>query len=481
MSLTASEIHAVLDEIRRAIVGGWIQKIHQPSDRTIILEVRTPGKTHRLFISCDYETGRLHLISHPMRNPKSPLAFCRYLRAHVQGARIDRIDQAPNDRIVSVHVTSKAGSRAVVCELTGKSANVLVLDEHGRIMRDLNGRREREGHHYHPPDQRRPTAPDSTRSRFTPPRGAGEYPLSAAIEMHYRDEETGRARDRAIDERRRTLNKALKKEGRRIEAWKHDLMKSEKYRTYASYGELIKANLNAITKGIDQISLIDYYDETLPEVTIPIDPAKSPKANMEDCFKKHRKFLAAGRELKPRIAQAEQHMAILRQELTAIEQGIWVQPQTSPSLQSVPTSQHVGEGKIARDRRRLFRRFTSADGLPIYVGRNARENDQLTFGLAQSDDLWLHARGIPGSHVVVRLEKGKEPPIETLLDAATLALLYSDLKASGKGDVIYTRRKWVKKAKGQAPGSVLVTQEKSLHVNLDRQRLDALKVREKGP
>lgn len=79
--------------------------------------------------------------------------------------------------------------------------------------------------------------------------------------------------------------------------------------------------------------------------------------------------------------------------------------------------------------------------------------------------------------MVVRLDKGSDPPPETLCDAATLALLYSDLKKSGKGEVIYTRRKWVKKAKGQAPGAVIVTQEKSLHISLDKTRLDALKNR----
>jgi len=115
--------------------------------------------------------------------------------------------------------------------------------------------------------------------------------------------------------------------------------------------------------------------------------------------------------------------------------------------------------------------------LAIYVGRNARENDELTFGVARSDDLWLHAHGTPGSHVVVRLEKGAEVPKESLHDAAMLALLYSDLKKSGKGDVIYTRRKWVKKAKGQAPGAVIVTQEKSLRVSLEKTRLDLLKAR----
>lgn len=133
--------------------------------------------------------------------------------------------------------------------------------------------------------------------------------------------------------------------------------------------------------------------------------------------------------------------------------------------------------EAARQSRGPFRRFVSSDGHLILVGRNARENDDLTFGLAKSEDLWLHARGTPGSHVVVRLDKGTDPPPETIRDAATLALLYSDLKKSGKGDVIYTRRKWVKKAKGQAPGAVTVTQEKSLYVTLDKPRLDALKSR----
>lgn len=82
------------------------------------------------------------------------------------------------------------------------------------------------------------------------------------------------------------------------------------------------------------------------------------------------------------------------------------------------------------------------------MGKNARENEELTCKFAHSEDLWLHAHGTPGSHVVVRLEKGMNPPPETLKDAATLALLYSDLKKSGKGEVIYTRRKYVRKVKG---------------------------------
>jgi len=199
---------------------------------------------------------------------------------------------------------------------------------------------------------------------------------------------------------------------------------------------------------------------------------------MDDYFRKHRKCLVAERVLHPRIEEGRKELEILQRELTAIEQETWQPPDTPDLIVRGRALSRTGGGKGRQEPRQgPFRRFISSDGLAIYVGRNARENDELTFGLAKSDDLWLHARGTPGSHVVVRLDKGADPPLETIRDAATLALLYSDLKKSGKGDIIYTRRKWVKKAKGQAPGAVIVTQERSLHVSLEKKRLEALKVR----
>ena len=109
------------------------------------------------------------------------------------------------------------------------------------------------------------------------------------------------------------------------------------------------------------------------------------------------------------------------------------------------------------------------------VGRNSRENEELTFGLARSHDLWLHASGVPGSHVVLRLEKGAELRKEPLLDAATLALHYSDLRKSGQGEVLYTYRKHVRKPRGGKPGLVTVTQDKRLYIKLGLKRLQRLK------
>ncbi|MBM4139596.1 MAG: fibronectin-binding domain-containing protein [Nitrospira sp.] len=481
MALSRLELERVLAELAPMLHGGWIQKIHQPTLGTLIFDVRTPGRTHRLLISARPDTSRLHLTSQHFPNPTTPPAFCQFLRAHFQGAKIDAMSQVPYERIVEIAFIGKDGMQTLVCELTGKKTNILVLNAERHVLRDLTHQRDRIGHPYTAPPHRQQVPHAAQPIRFTGSCGI-EAPVSAEIDAYYQDKESILSLDHAKEARRQILKRTIKKERRRIAAWQEDMGKASIYRSYARYGELIKANLSTIAKGAERITVVDYFDETLPEVTIPLDAAKSPQGNMDDYFRKHRKYLTAARELTPRIAQAEWTLHRLQEELSMIEQGNWTPPPAAATalrttaqtarLKRTPSSNAQGHG--------LFRRFVSTDGLPIFVGRNARENDALTFGLAKSDDLWLHARGTPGSHVVVRLGKGAEPPLETLRDAATLALVYSDLKKSGKGEVVYTRRKWVKKAKGQTSGAVTITQEKSLHVSLDKTRLDALKLRVTG-
>jgi len=477
VSLTAAEIEQVMGEVAPALTGGWIQKIFQPTAHTVLLEIRAPGQTHRLLISCHYGFVRLHFTTTIFQNPPTPPPFCQFLRAHLQGARIDKVEQIQGDRIVQLALTAKEGPCRLLADLTGKTSNLFVLDEAGRIRRDLNGSKDRVGQLYVAPAQQQ-REHGGYHPRFSQYAPESSFPLSAAIDAHYHTTEAASAVESARNTRAGMLRKAIKKLQRRIEAWHGDLAKAEEYKAYARYGELIKANLGAIRKGQTNVTLVDYLDEELANVTIPLESTKGPQGNMDDYFRKHRKHLAAERELRPRIEEGQKELETLRREMTAIEQGTWKPPENNQLTTRARAGSRTGREKRRHEARQgPFRRFTSTDGLAIYVGRNARENDELTFGLAKGDDLWLHARGTPGSHVVVRLEKGTDPPQETVRDAATLALLYSDLKKSGKGDVIYTRRRWVKKAKGQAPGAVIVTQEKSLHVNLEKKRLDALRSR----
>jgi predicted ribosome quality control (RQC) complex YloA/Tae2 family protein len=475
MALTATEIELVLAEIAPPLDNARIQKIHQPGDRVLLFELRVPSETHRLLISCEPESARLHLTTRLLPNPPRPPSFCQFLRAQVQGGRLEDVRQLGHDRIVALTVSTRQGPRSLVCALTGRTANVLLLDEQRHVLRDLNGQRHLIGQPYQEPPQRESRSTPERAPRFDPQTPGERFPISQAIEVYYHDKERASLADRAKHDRLRMLRKSLSKMLRRIDAWREDLAKAAAYRDYGRYGELLKAQLASMTPGMEQIRLVDYYDPALPEVTLPLDRAKSALHNMNDYFKKHRRYLTADRELHARIASGEQEADVLRREITSIEDGSWTPPTARPPRE--PQKRASNRGRPAGIRQGPFRRFVSADGLPIFVGRNAAENEDLTFRMAKSDDLWLHARGTPGSHVVVRLAKGADPPLETLREAATLALLYSDLKQSGKGDVIYTKRKWVKKVKGQARGAVVVTQEKTISVRLDPLRLAALKER----
>ncbi|HKW86065.1 MAG TPA: NFACT family protein, partial [Nitrospiraceae bacterium] len=438
-----------------------------------------------LFLSVDPETARVHLLSQRLPNPASPPTFCQFLRAHIQGGHIEGIEQIQEDRIVRIRIAAREGLRSLMAELTGRSADLLVLDAEDKILAALKSERRKAGQLYRPPLARRDARvwTNSDRDSEAPlqPDEKTPFPVSAALERRYHQRAEELARTRMQQTRLAEVRKGIKRIGRRVAALREDLVKLDRYRDCDRYGELLKTNLGRITKGQERLTVVDYFDPALPELVIPLDPAKGPKGNMEGYFKKHHRFLAADREIRPRVEAAERELETLRAELSAIQRGTWELPARHPEKikRAVPHQKVMAKQAKPGQTERAgpFRRFISADGLPIYVGRNARENEELTFGLAKSDDLWLHAHGMPGSHVVVRLEKGADPPPETIRDAATLALLYSDLKKSGKGEVIYTRRKYVRKVKGQPPGTVTITQEKAVFVTLDRIRLEALKER----
>ena len=482
MALTATEIGAIVQELAPALTTGWVQKITQPDPDILLLEIRVPGHTHRLLCSVHDETARLHLIRYNLSSPPTPPPFCQLLRARIQGARMNAIHQVTDDRIVRIDLTSRDGPVSLVAELFGKHADLLFLDEKELVQATIRRNRDRIGQLYQAPllTTARSGSRDAATQADDIPSDAGAFPLSAKLETLYREREAELSYQAQLAARESVLRKTLKKYLRRRMALNRDLEQAARYEPYARYGELLKMNLAALKKGLSAITVVDYYDEALPQLTIPLDPTKDPRSNMEAYFAKHRKFGTAQREIAPRLASIEVALREIHAELETIKGRTWQAP-ARDKAGSPHTTKHISHRRTHSEKGNPpFRRFVSSDGHNIFVGRNAPENDALTFGLANSEDLWLHAQGCPGSHVVVRLEKGIDPPLETLKDAATLALLYSDLKKSGRGEVTYTRRKWVRKAKGQDPGAVTVTQEKSLFVKLDKHRLDAIKERSRS-
>ncbi len=482
MALTAEEIRQVVAEIAPALEGGWVQKVYQPHDEALTLEIRSQGKTLTLYLSADPETARLHFLNRQYPNPQTPPPFCQLLRARLEGARIEHMRQVNDDRIVRIAMTRDRQPVALVAELTGRTANVLLLDHDGAVRGQLRKGRFTTGETYAPPPSKaRPVgallaAPFSVVSMLggasTAPTQQS-FPISADLEHHFqeRDEVRARARQRAAV--KSVLCKKLKRAVKRAEALESDLAKAARYRTYDHYGELLKSRLGDIPKGAASVTVTDYFDPALTELILPLDPAKSPKGNMEEYFRKYRKFLGAEKEIRPRLLTAHTEVAALRESLSALDRDDT--PVAFPIEHTPRRNRQAPASRKETATAKPFRRFTTEAGDQILVGRNSRENDALTFGLARSHDLWLHASGAPGSHVVLRLEKGADARRESLLDAATLAVQYSDLRKSGQGEVLYAFRKYVRKPRGAKPGLVTVTQDTRLYVKLEQQRLKRLK------
>jgi len=480
MALSLSECEVIVEELSRALVGGFIQKIHQPRPLTLNLDVRSPGQTCSLLVCVEPRFARLHLTFQKFENPPTPPPFCSFLRSQVEGGRIVEITQEPGDRIVYITIVKAEQVRMLLIALTGNQANMHLLNEGKQVLRSLRETRIKIGERYMPPTLRPIQPPESLPPQVSTQvkEGFGErYPVSAELDTRYGQQEQEETKGSLLQQQLAQVRKALKHTKRKIHALQEDFKKTERFREYARYGELLKSHLHEMTRGQETITIVDYYDPALPTLTLPLDPSKDPVWNMEDYFRKFHKFVGAQEHLQPRVDQAQQEVTRLEAKLAQFEHGM-VDPDISintkkPSEARVLPSTRTPKGRPAPAQG--YRTYTSADGLPILVGKTAKDNDHLTFRVAKPDDLWLHARGTPGSHVVVRLDKGATVPPETLKDAATLTLWFSDLRKTRKGEVIYTLRKFVKKGKGFKPGAVTVEREKSLWIELKEDRLERLK------
>lgn len=475
--LSLDEVHGVVAELAPACVGSFIQKIQQPTPDTILLSLRRPGRSLSLLLSTHAQHGRLHLVQTTIPSSPPTPSFCQYLRAHVSGAKIHRLAETPHDRIVWFELHKKDTALFLVLALTGRSANVFVLDSQTTVLRSLKPWRQIAGQ----PFGRSPFPCATASDQATLPSSVDVddrgFPLSQRIEEMYLTSERRTFVERQRLQQFTRLRKQVKTLQRRIAGLTQDLKRVSAYEEYGRYGELLKSHVSTMRKGQTQMTVVDYFDERLPELTLQLDPEKTGPANLDDYFKKHGKFIGAQKNLVPRLEQAKTDLANLQKELQELESGKTTDVSEHPSetLLSPTLPQDTRRSRINAPTATLYRRFRSRDGHAILVGKTAKDNDAVTFKVSKANDLWLHARGTPGSHVIVELDKNQQIPPETLKDAATLALFYSDVRKSGKGDVIYTLRKHVKKPKGAKPGSVTVTREKTTWVTIEHTRLDRLK------
>lgn len=288
-------------------------------------------------------------------------------------------------------------------------------------------------------------------------------------EFYYKKDEKYHVRQRAHDIRRTVLSN-IERCSRKLEIQIKSIKDTENMDYYKLCGELITANIYSIEEKADRFTALNYYEEDMPEIVIKLDPMLTASENANKYYAKYNKAKRTRAAAAEQKKQTEEELNYLESVLTSIESSEddsdIREIKAELAAQGYIKAKKIPKGKTQVLKKSKPMHFISSDGIDIYVGKSNVQNDELTIKFADSDDIWLHTKNIPGSHVIIKC--GSEtPPDRTIVEAAVIAATYSKAKESSKVPVDYTARKNVKKPGGAKPGMVIYERNKTLYVDPD--------------
>jgi len=304
--------------------------------------------------------------------------------------------------------------------------------------------------------------PDGTPKQFAfcPTRQYGEFQeaesFGALLDMYYtvRDRKDAmRQKSQAV---RKTVQNLCTRLTRKLAIQEKELAATYDRERLRQLGDIVTANIHKITKGQTVVSCEDFYDEEMKVIDIPISPILSPQQNAAKFYKDYARMKNAEKELTRQIELGENELHYLKSVLEELNRA-----QTDAELEEIKRElQDSGYIRAESGRKKTKQaklqpmRFESTDGYPIYVGRNNRQNEELTFRLARKDDIWCHASKVHGSHVIISCG-GTTPPDNTITQAAQLAAYYAETGGGQNIPVDVTAVKQVKKIPNGKPGMVI--------------------------
>lgn len=285
--------------------------------------------------------------------------------------------------------------------------------------------------------------------------------VSSLLETYYAEKNTiSRIHQKSTD-LRKIVSNALERNYKKLDLQKKQLRDTEKREKFRIWGELLNTYGYGLSGGEKSITCLNYYDNT--EIQIPLDPTLTAQENAKKYFDKYGKQKRTFEAVSEQLKQTESEIAHLESISSSLDIALYeddlVQIREELAEYGYIRRKYSG-GKKPRITSRPFH-YLSSDGFHIYVGKNNYQNEELTFRLANGGDWWFHAKGIPGSHVIVKTE-GKELPDRTFEEAGALAAYYSKGRSADKVEIDYIQRKFLKKVPGAAPGFVIYHSNYSL-------------------
>jgi predicted ribosome quality control (RQC) complex YloA/Tae2 family protein len=486
--LTLTELRRIARVLDAACAGARLSKVVQPAPAEIAL-LLAGDERHWLLLSAQPRLARLAALAEAPAAPPSPPGFAQYLRAHFERAGLRAAAVEGEERQLRLRFDAGEGERSLLLSLLGPRSNVYALDAEERVVASLRPLSETRrdlalGAPWRDPPGR-PASAGEDRFADVP-----DADLLAAVERQFAaaaEAEEEAALGRRVAAALRKQRAALEKKLALVE---QDLAATAEAEQLSRQGELLKAHLRELRPGASQVTLRDFTSGEPVEVTL--DPKLSASANLEQIFKRARKAEKRARKAAGDVDVVRERIAALdalAAEAEAAGEGealaaFAAQPEVArllarfapaPAAAAAPAAPkkrvwRLGKTELAA--RLAPKVYRTLDGLEIWVGKSDEGNDLLTTRLARGNDLFFHLEGSPGSHVILRTEGKADPPSESLLDAAELAVEFSKAKNATRASVHIAAVKDISKPSGAKPGLVYVHRGRTLQLRRDPKRLE---------
>ncbi|HKG59189.1 MAG TPA: NFACT RNA binding domain-containing protein [Pyrinomonadaceae bacterium] len=457
-------LQRVVEELQGSLIGRYCGKIYQLGPVSFGIDFGLRGEF--LFISVDPASPRLYLIQRRTKDLEKQSvalnAFGQMMRSKLSGAHLVEISKDRSDRIVRLSFRTEDESiifRRLVIQLTGRTADLFLLDELNRIvavLREQSQTRIQQFYLAPPRPLKEPT--DVLRLEAGPP--------SAQLDKHFSAADTAKAFDVKAKAVRSRVTKSIRQQRTLRENLQEDLVRHGDPDEHKRTGDLLLANIATAEREGNKVRIVDYYANGAPVIEIEVDENRSLQDEAAARFRQYTKAKHAADEIAERLKQIDRETGKLERRLQQLDAII--QSRDEAALETfekpAPAPKVVAKKSAKPEKISGVRRYLSSDGYEILVGRAARDNDNLTFRVAQPNDLWMHTGDYPGSHVVVRNPTRKEIPQRTIIEAAQLAGKFSQASKDAKVVVHYTERKFLSKPKGAAPGLVRLSRFRSITV-----------------
>lgn len=295
-----------------------------------------------------------------------------------------------------------------------------------------------------------------------------EPSISHILETYYAKRNVvTRIRQKSVD-LRKVAQTALERNVKKYDLQLKQLKDTEKKDKYKVYGELINTYGYGLESGCKSFEALNYY--TNETITIPLDPLMSPAENAKKYFDKYNKLKRTDEALTTLIKETKDEITHLESVLTAMDIALQEEDLSQIKEELVESGyiKRKGRGNVKKERvkSKPFH-YISSDGYHIYVGKNNYQNEELTFKFATGGDWWFHAKGIPGSHVILKSNNDADIPVRAFEEAGRLAAYYSKGRGQEKVEIDYTEKKNVKKPGGGKPGFVVYYTNYSLMIDSD--------------